>query len=164
MTFNAGKGLVPFVVEMGEGYKDISANMLVRRLASADQTGGEFGLIEMSGVRGISAGAHRHGNEAESFYMLEGEIRVFVEDLETVTRPGDFLYIPRGARHKFSIESSHARFLCLITPGGFEDFFTAMGKPTSDAYPPNPPFPPFIPPDNLGDIVERFNWHPVADW
>jgi quercetin dioxygenase-like cupin family protein len=164
MTVDANNRLEPFVVEMGEGGKDIAANMLVRRLASAAQTGGEFSVIELSGVRGTGAGAHRHGNEAESFYILEGAIRVFVDEIKLLTRPGDFVYIPRNARHKFSIESAYGRFLCVMTPGGFEDFFTEMGRPTSDSYPPNPPFPPYSPPENFGDIAARFNWRPADDW
>jgi quercetin 2,3-dioxygenase len=155
----------PFVVKQGEGDRTLSFNLLVRRVASRDETAGEFGLIEMSGVRGIAAPPHAHGTEAEAFFGLEGTVRVWVGDIEHVMHPGDFVYIPKDAPHKFEIESEHARFLCLITPGGFEDFFDALGERTEDAYPPNPrSFGPFPTMEEIDAVAPRFNWSLVQDF
>src|ERR1700733_4118931 len=116
----------PYFRSMGEGERNRSFNLLVRNVAEADETDREFGLIEMSGVQGLAAQPHSHGNEAEAFFGLEGTVRVWVGDLDVLMHPGDFVYIPRHIRHKFRIESEYAKFLCLITPGsGFEDFFNA---------------------------------------
>jgi quercetin dioxygenase-like cupin family protein len=156
--------LDPIVVAMGEGQKDIAANMLFRRVASAEQTGGEFSLVEISGVRGTGAYPHRHGNEAEAFYITEGAMRVHVADMEHLAVPGDFIYIPKNARHKFFVESERGSLLCLTTPGGFEGFYTEMGRPADGPYPPNPPFPPLQTPANMAEIVERYNWHREEDW
>jgi quercetin 2,3-dioxygenase len=157
--------LEPFVVEMGEGYKDISLNLLVRHVATAAQTGGQFGIVQFSGVRGTGALAHSHGNEAEAFYITEGSVRVRVDDIDTLVKTGDFVYIPQNAPHKFTIESAYGGLLCLMTPGGFEHFFTEMGTPTSDIYPPNPPFAPWRPSGDVAEIAQRYNWHKLPeDW
>src|ERR1700729_1691668 len=100
-----GDTLDPFVTKMGEGEKSISLNLLVRRLATAGQTGGEFGLIEFSGVKGTGAPPHTHGAEAEAFFVTEGEIRICVGDINHLAHPGDLVYVPRNVRHKFTIES-----------------------------------------------------------
>ena len=156
----------PFFRAMGEGEKDLSFNLLVRHVAKADQTEREFGLIEMSGIKGKEAPPHSHGNEAEAFFGLEGTVRVWVEDVDVLMRPGDFVYIPRHARHKFRIESEYAKFLCLIAPGtGFEDFFHVLGESTTDAYAPNAEnFREYPPREAFAEAAPRFNWYLEKEW
>ena len=156
----------PYFLAMGEGEKNRSFNLLVRNVAKADQTDREFGLIEMSGVQGLAAPPHSHGNEAEAFFGLEGTVRVWVGDLDVLMGPGDFVYIPRHMRHKFRIESQYAKFLCLITPGsGFEDFFNALGESTTAAFPANPEaFREFPTIEDITNVAPRFNWYLEEEW
>jgi quercetin dioxygenase-like cupin family protein len=167
MSGNPNKApLEPYFLGMGEGERNRSFNMLVRNVAKADQTGREFGLIEMSGVKGLGAPPHSHGNEAESFFGLEGTVRVWVGEQDALVHPGDFVFIPRHLRHKFRIESEYAKFLCLITPGsGFEDFFHALGESTTDAFPTNPEdFREFPSIEDIAEVAPRFNWYLEQDW
>lgn len=160
----------PFVVKMGEGEKTIigdeQSNLLVRRLATAGQTDREFGLIEFAGVKGTGAPPHRHGAEAEAFYIVEGTVRVKVGDIDHLAQVGDFIYIPKNERHKFTIESEFGRLLCLITPGtGFEDLFLAIGEPTTGGYPPNrEDFRPHSVRDDLIELRDRYHSTVVDDW
>jgi len=132
MSGNPNKApLEPYFLGMGEGERNRSFNMLVRNVAKADQTGREFGLIEMSGVKGLGAPPHSHGNEAESFFGLEGTVRVWVGEQDALVHPGDFVFIPRHLRHKFRIESEYAKFLCLITPGSRRTLRTSASFPAS---------------------------------
>ncbi|WP_372350838.1 cupin domain-containing protein [Streptomyces sp. KL116D] len=42
--------------------------------------------------------------------------------------PGDFVFIPRGTRHRFkNVGDADARMLFLFTPGGHEKFFVENG-------------------------------------
>lgn len=154
----------PFFLGSNEGHKDIAADLLVRKLASAVQTNGEFGLIEFSGVRGYGPPSHRHGNESESFFILDGNIRVFVEDIIVLCKPGDFVYIPKNARHKFIIESDFGRFLCFISPGGFEEFFTEIGTATDHPVVPVPGTFPTAPSGNFLEIGARFAFSIAEEW
>jgi quercetin dioxygenase-like cupin family protein len=158
--------LEPFLVRMGEGEKNRTFNLLVRNVATAEQTGREFGLIEMSGIRGKTTPPHSHGREAETFFGLEGTVRVWAEDMDVLVRPGDFVYIPRHARHKFRIESEYAKFLCLITPGtGFEDFFKVLGEPTTDAYAPNADqFTEYPSTEAFAEAAPHFDWYLEEEW
>ena len=146
--------------------KERSLNLLVRRVATAAQTGGEFAVVEMSGVKGTGASPHAHGAEAEAFFILDGTFHVRVGDIDVRAHPGDFVYIPKNAPHTFTIESEFGRMLCLITPGGFEDLFVTLGSPTSGAYPPNadafPPVP--FTPEEAAQAAERFHLRFQEDW
>ncbi len=93
---------------MGETFTDF--------LASGEDTGGEFCLVEEVSGQGESVPLHRHPADRESFYVLEGELTIFVGDGPGVRAPaGSFAHIPGGTVHGFRIESESARYLILTT-------------------------------------------------
>jgi mannose-6-phosphate isomerase-like protein (cupin superfamily) len=67
---------------------------------------------------------HRHETEVDSFYLLDGELEVTIEDSRHVAGPGTLASVPPGVRHTFAHPGSGAvRFLNLHAPdGGFGDF------------------------------------------
>ena len=86
-------------------------------LATGEQTQGAFCLVDERAVRGESVPLHRHPDDMESFYVLEGEITLYVGDEPGVLAPaGTFAHIPGGAVHGFRVESESARYLILTTP------------------------------------------------
>jgi quercetin dioxygenase-like cupin family protein len=86
-------------------------------LATGDQTGGAFTLVEEQAGRGESVPLHLHRDDMESFYVLEGELTLYIGDGpgERVG-PGAFAHVPGGTIHGFRIESETARYLLLTTP------------------------------------------------
>jgi|SRR5215831_15685639 len=42
---------------------------------------------------------HQHEQEDELFLVVEGTLRIVLEDRELTLRPGEFTIIPRGVRH-----------------------------------------------------------------
>jgi hypothetical protein len=53
----------------------------------------------------------------ESFYVVEGELTLYVGDQPGVRAPaGSFAHVPGGAVHGFRVESETARYLILTTP------------------------------------------------
>lgn len=154
----------PYWLKNDDGPKTLVESTIFRELAAANQTGGEFGLVEMSGSKGTGPPAHSHGIEAEAFYILEGRVRVWDGEIDEVGGPGDFFYIPKKTRHKYRIESPTARFLCIITPGGFEEFFREIGEPTEGPYPPNPEH--FLPLriDKMMEIADKYHWSPAEEF
>lgn len=112
-------------------------------LASGDQTGGAYSLVESIVPPGGGPPPHYHTREEESFYVLEGEITFTVEDRTVVGGPGTFVQIPRGIPHAFKNAGSvQARMLVLCAPAGFEQFIAEFGTelPSRDAaaLPPSP--------------------------
>lgn len=86
-------------------------------LAMGEQTGEEFALVDERARRGETVPLHRHVDDVESFYVLEGEIAFFLDEQPAVRAgAGAFVHVPAGAVHGFRIESDSARYLILTTP------------------------------------------------
>lgn len=102
-------------------------------LATGKLTNGAFALVEEQAARGVSVPLHRHVEDVESFYILEGEISLFVGDQPGRRgSAGTFAHIPGGTIHGFRIESETARYLIFTTPHHAE-FYRAITLPTPDA-------------------------------
>jgi quercetin dioxygenase-like cupin family protein len=125
----------------GEATWFLSNRMTIK--ATAEATGGAFGLVESLIAPGASPPLHVHHDEDESFYVLEGEI-TFRCGAQTYTGgPGTFVFLPRDVPHTFVVEGdAPARLLTLLTPGGSERFFVDGGRP-----PETEGLPPAGPPD-----------------
>ena len=106
-------------------------------LADGERTGGAFALVDERGKRGDSVPLHRHAEDMESFYVLEGEVTLFVGDGPGVRAgAGSFAHVPGGTVHGFRIESETARYLLLTTPQ-HGDFYRAITLPAQpDGSPP----------------------------
>src|SRR6478672_9393287 len=66
---------------------------------------------------------HTHGDHADSFYVLEGQVEFHVGDEPRIAGPGTFVSAPPGTVHGFRVVGSEPiRFLNLhAPPGGFLD-------------------------------------------
>ena len=64
------------------------------------------------------AAAHSHDGYEETIYGLEGVLTWTVEGMATDVGPGEALFIPRGAVHRFeNTGGADARALAIVTPG-----------------------------------------------
>jgi quercetin dioxygenase-like cupin family protein len=112
------------------------------RLGS-EQTGGAFSLRDNLARRGNASPVHAHDRDDETFFVLDGELRVFVGDQDHTAGPGTVALLPRRLRHAYVVTSATARFLTLHTPGGFERFAAEIGRPAEAlTLPPEPAAPP----------------------
>ncbi|GAA3910291.1 quercetin 2,3-dioxygenase [Microbacterium invictum] len=121
----------PFVLGNGEGEKSLVFDQLFTILLSADETEDQFGAFTMQGNRGDRIPAHTHLKTHEIFYVVDGEITVWMDDTadyhsKTTLTTGDFAYVPAGTVHAFQIHNSSKVFGCGTA--GFERFFHAMGQ------------------------------------
>lgn len=64
------------------------------------------------------------------------------------------IHLPAGREHAFRVASETARFYILITPGGFESFFTATGVPSAQPFEGELPVPGPVPPDAVAALPE----------
>lgn len=112
--------------------------------ATGRNTAGQYELIEQMGAHGFAAPVHSH-EQAQGFYVVEGELTFILGD-ETVQAPaGSFVYVPSNTKHGFVVESPEARFLVFITPAGEEAFFEELGEPAkARALPPSLEGPPDV--------------------
>jgi len=111
-------------------------------LATGEDTGGAYSLFEaLVPPKDPGPPPRIHKNEDEAFYVLKGELSVFLGSEEFRAKPGDFISLPRGIRHSFRSDSDKiGRILVIVSPSGFEKFFDAVGEPVDDdTIPPPPP-------------------------
>jgi quercetin dioxygenase-like cupin family protein len=97
------------------------------------QTGGAYSLSETRGARGSMPPLHVHHRNDEAFYLLEGDVRLFVGDREIVLAAGQAAFAPRGIPHAYRVESDRARWLVINSPSGYEHFLRAASEPAPRA-------------------------------
>ena len=107
-------------------------------LATGEQTGGTFALVDERAKRGESVPLHLHREDDEAFYVLEGEISFYIGQEPARRAPaGSFAFVPGGVVHGFRVESETARYLILTTPRHGE-FYRAITLPSQpDGLPPD---------------------------
>ncbi|MFI1810200.1 cupin domain-containing protein [Streptomyces sp. NPDC020422] len=103
-------------------------------LATTASTGGEFGLyrIDMT-ARAGGPSTHFHRTISETFFVLDGTVRIFDGARWVDARKGDSVYVPTGGLHAFRNDSDDvASMLLLFAPGApreeyFEKVSTVAG-------------------------------------
>lgn len=91
----------------------------VRFVAPGSVTRGQFGLFhwEMEAHAG-GPSPHFHRTFSESFYILDGTVRLYGGEQWVEATAGDFIYVPHGGVHAFGNESdASASMLILFAPG-----------------------------------------------
>ena len=99
-------------------------------LATGAHTDGKFALVDEQAKRGERVPLHRHEDDRESFYVLEGEVSYFLGDQPEVRAgAGAFVHVPAGAVHGFRVESEIARYL-ILTTARHGEFYRAITLPS----------------------------------
>ena len=135
----------PFVTGPEEGQAVWYLDVLGQTKAPAAATGGQVSVTEQLLPEGSSPPLHVHHREDEAFYILDGQLTYRAGDQIFTATAASFVWLPRDIPHTFRVDSPTARILTLCVPGGFENFFAAIGRPA-----PQLTLPP--PPDGLPDM------------
>ena len=104
----------PFWLDMGGGDTIQFFDQVYRVKASGAQTGGSFGLVEVSTPQGSGPPPHVHEREDEAFYVLEGSYEVTVGNDRFDAREGFFIFAPRGIPHGYVVRAAPARHLGFV--------------------------------------------------
>jgi len=129
------------ILGAGDGTPIWFLNSLARIKATAQDTGGAYGLLESLIPPGFSPPLHVHRREDESFWVLEGEFTFVCGGKAVRAQAGTYVFLPRGVPHSFVVEGdAPGRLLTMLTPGGGERFFIEAGRPAEqDSLPPAAP-------------------------
>lgn len=124
----------PIVCAEGEGEKRwFYGGGLHTWKATAEQTGGAFFVFEDALTRGKTTPLHRHPDQDEIVYVIEGEILYSGAGSEHRVRRGGTIVTPRGTPHAFVVVSETARLLFLQTPGTGQPFYRNASEPAGEA-------------------------------
>lgn len=128
-AMNAPGGMVPFVLESGEGERMLAAEQLFTFKGTEDSSNGVFHSLMTEGPIGTMIPKHLHEKVAETFFCLNGGMEMFAGDQLVTLDPGDFVYIPPCTPHAYRLAKNGTRFIGFLTPGFFEHFFRYLCEP-----------------------------------
>jgi quercetin dioxygenase-like cupin family protein len=93
---------------------------------SGQDTAGTFAVMDAEVPRGHGSPMHVHRHDSEVFLVLEGTLRVVVDDEEHERGAGSAAVLPAGIPHGFVVTSDTARYLTLHHGPAFEQFAAAV--------------------------------------
>jgi len=100
-----------------------------KTLLGAQETGGAISVVDSLSPVGSGPPRHVHQSEDETFIMISGTCKVWIEGREILAGPGESVFVSRGKEHTFKVVGDEpSRHLVILTPGGFEGFFADMAS------------------------------------
>lgn len=119
----------PYLSRRDEGEVTAFLGSLMTAKVPGSATGGRLTVVEFLNPPGFAPPVHRHQQEDEVFYVLEGAARFHCDGRTFDASPGDLVMLPVGLPHTFVVGAGEPlRCLQITTPGGFEDFANAVGE------------------------------------
>jgi quercetin dioxygenase-like cupin family protein len=103
--------------------------ILTSQLAGSQDNGEAFDLAIIKMRQGTEPPPHVHSREHEFFYILNGEMRVYVGWEVFELSAGEGIFLPRERPHAFLLMSDEVHWIGFITPGGFFDAVNKMNAP-----------------------------------
>lgn len=105
-----------------------------RRTLGGAETNGQFGLVEHDlPTRQLGSPIHTHANEDEYSFVLSGRLSAQIGEEVLEAGPGELVLKPRGIPHAFwNAGDETVRFLELISPAGFEEYFFELAEPLNN--------------------------------
>ncbi|MEQ8479159.1 MAG: cupin domain-containing protein [Hoeflea sp.] len=98
-----------------------------KTILNAADTDDAISVVDSVSPPGSGPPRHIHHDVDETFVVLSGDARFWIEGAECIRGPGETMFIPRGREHTFRVVSATpCRHLVVLTPGGFEGFFHEM--------------------------------------
>ena len=119
---NEKNNLKPIVLELNKGRKYSMGRMSAVFKADLEETNSTLSVSEWW-LETNTEGPHIHKHsEAHLFYVLEGNLAIYIEDREWFeAEKGSYIYIPGETEHGFeNRNNTKVGFISINTPGGFE--------------------------------------------
>jgi quercetin dioxygenase-like cupin family protein len=105
---------------------------------SADDTDGQYCLIDAEVPPGMGSPWHRHRDEDEWFYVRDGEFTVYVGDDHLTLTAGGFAFGPKGVPHTFIAGPDGGKMLFGVG-AEFEGLLREIAEPATEHVVPPPP-------------------------
>lgn len=101
-------------------------------------------------------GRHVHRHRDEFFYVVRGELEIFLSDEVQAVGAGGTVFVPRGTAHSFANTSQKpAEMLAVWVPGDIE----GMYQEWAEAFPLGAPFDQ----ERFVEIWRRYDTEPVDE-
>ena len=122
---------------------------IVKVIATGAETNGQYAMFEVYGPPGDRTPYHMHDHEEEAFWVIEGQMTVWIGDNEPVIlNPGQYFNMPRNIPHAYQATSDQpVRYIGITSPAsrdefpGFESFVYEISIPAERDELPQPSAP-----------------------
>jgi quercetin dioxygenase-like cupin family protein len=126
------------IVHSGEGEARWWFGQLAEIKATAADTAGQFTIVQVTCAPEFEAPLHVHHREDEAFWILDGEVTLYVGEQTIEAGAGDYALGPRDIPHRYTVGDAGCRMLFICTPGGFEGLVMDMSEPAGSRTIPPP--------------------------
>jgi quercetin dioxygenase-like cupin family protein len=129
----------PKILGPGEGDARWFLGTLATIKVDGEDSAGRLAVFESLLPKDAAPPLHKHP-EDETFFVLDGQLTVWVGGKSGHLSAGSLMYAPGGVPHTFLVKSETARVLVLSTPAGIERFIRGLSEPAKR---------PELPPDDV---------------
>ena len=119
----------PFIVPPGAGLDAPLGHLGTIHKVSSTVTEGLIAIVEHTlPPKTLAAPLHRHSKEDELSIVLTGRMGALLGEHAVEAEAGAYVWKPRRQWHTFwnASDSEPLRFIELLVPGGFENYFQRM--------------------------------------
>lgn len=138
MSQSIAASRVRFVEADSSSARDI-LGITVFPLVSNHESDDQFGLFRFLVPPGVGIPTHTHP-DVELFYILDGELKILLDDASFTARRDQGGFVPSNAVHGFRNEGAEAASVLITCTRGLESFLLEAGTPISHVQP-GPPSP-----------------------
>ena len=103
--------------------------LLISRMAGPADNNGAFDFTIARVRPGTEPPPHVHSREDEFFYLLSGQMSVYVDREVFTAKAGECIFLPRRKAHAWRITSEEVNMIAVITPAGFTDALEKLSAP-----------------------------------
>ena len=107
----------------------VLAGIVMKRLLSGEQTGGQICLFENRSGGDTRTPIHVHAGDDETVYVIEGELTAVIDGRPRRLTTGDNMFLPRGIPHQLvNMSGKPNRYILIGTPAFFDRFVEEAGR------------------------------------
>ncbi|KAK8217742.1 RmlC-like cupin domain-containing protein [Phyllosticta paracitricarpa] len=127
----------PYILPKMAGRAVSVGQQIYRFSVTGNASAGAFTLMQTNAPSSTSLGVlpHMHKEHYENFYCTKGRLQLWAQSNTTtnatqqarVLTQGDYGAVPQGTIHTFQITDPDTQLTGVISPGGFEELFIAIG-------------------------------------
>jgi quercetin dioxygenase-like cupin family protein len=125
-----------FLVGPGEGEAVWSIGGRFTRKVGGTDSASRLAILEAVLTRTSEPRRHIHHREDEAFYILDGQLSLYVGESVLTAGAGSLAFAPMGIPHTFTVDIEPSRVLVITSPSGFEGFVFDLGVPAPTDEPP----------------------------
>jgi quercetin dioxygenase-like cupin family protein len=122
-----------YFLRAGEGPKHELFGQVCFQIMRGAETGDAVSMTVTEGAAPAAMPSHVHHTTYEAIYCLDGRLRVTAAGRDHLLTRGDFMSIPVGTEHSYTLEGYFTRFATMYAPAGIERFFELVGELTEQA-------------------------------